>query len=523
MAIGLKKIVRLLRTGGLACGLCFPMVARTKDSFDAGPIYEQFPLTLDSGYRAEAVGPFFFSQEKDTEKSWGIPPLFSRVTDPATETGESDLLYPLLTSETYGKEYRWQFCQLLSFSGGQTQAEVPENRFTIFPLYFQQRSPDPDENYTAFFPLYGHLQNRLFRDDIFFVLFPIYSETRKRDIVTDNYLYPFFHLRHGDGLHGWQCWPVVGNEHKDVTTRTNGFGEVETIGGHDKSFFLWPLDLRQDTGIGTDNPAKFRASIPLYAVLRSPQRDSTSVLWPFFNWIDDREKKYREWEVPYPFIVIARGPGKTTTRFLPLFGRSHNDALESDFYLWPVYKYNRLHAGALDRERTRILFFLFCDMTEKNTDTGKAERRVDLLPLFTWHRDFNGNRRLQILAPIEPVLPGNHGIERNWSPLWSLWQAEENPQTGATSQSLLWNLYRRDAAPDLKKCSLLCGVFRYQSEAKETHWRVFGLMRYESDAESKKLRLLHIFRYQSDEDGKKLSLLHIPIFKEHRTATRREK
>ena len=44
----------------------------------------------------------------------------------------------------------------------------------------------------------------LFRDEIFFVMFPIYSQTRKKDVVTDNYLYPFFHLRHGDGLHGWQ-------------------------------------------------------------------------------------------------------------------------------------------------------------------------------------------------------------------------------------------------------------------------------------------------------------------------------
>ena len=123
------------------------------------------------------------------------------------------------------------------------------------------------------------------RDETFFVMFPVYSETRKRDVITDNYLYPFFHLRHGDGLRGWQCWPVVGHEHKDVTTRTNSFGETEIIGGHDKSFLLWPILLRQDTGIGTDNPEKFRASMPFYAITRSPWRDSTSVLWPFFNWI----------------------------------------------------------------------------------------------------------------------------------------------------------------------------------------------------------------------------------------------
>ena len=72
-------------------------------------------------------------------------------------------------------------------------------------------------------------------------MLPLYAETRKKDVVTDNYVVPFFHLRHGDGLHGWQFWPLVGNEHKDVTTQTNGFGDVTTIGGHDSFFALWPL------------------------------------------------------------------------------------------------------------------------------------------------------------------------------------------------------------------------------------------------------------------------------------------
>ena len=475
MANGLGNIVRLLLISLSAWGLCLPIATHAQNDFSAGPLYDHFPLTLDSGYRTEAAGPLFYQQEKSTEKSWGLPPLVSGVKDPAIEFKTYDFLYPLLTYEIYGREYRWQFCQLLSLAGGQNQNEVPVTRFTLFPVYFQQRSPDKDRNYTALAPVYGHLKHRLMRDDIFFVVFPIYSETRKRDVITDNYLYPFFHLRHGDGLHGWQFWPVAGSEHKDVTTVTNAFGDTETVGGHDASFILGPLYLRQDNGTGTDDPEKFRASIPFYSMSRSPQRDVTSVLWPFFNWIDDREKKYREWEGPWPFIVFARGPGKTTTRVLPLFGQSHNETYESDFYSWPLYKYNRLHSGILDQERTRILFYLFVDVTDKNIETGKARRRVDLLPLFSWHRDFDGNRRLQILAPIEPVLPGSSGIERNWSPLWSLWRAEANPGTGAASQSLLWNLYRYDRAPGTRKCSLLFGLFQYQSSA-----------------ESKKLRLLYI-------------------------------
>jgi hypothetical protein len=449
-----------------------PTAARA-GSPDAGPLFDEFNLTLDSGQRIEAAGPFYFSEQKETQQSWGVPPLFSSTKDPAVESTEFDFLYPVMTYDRYGDQYRWQLFQLLSFAGGPTQQETARDRFTIFPLYFQQRSSEPSQNYTAVIPFYGHLKNRLFRDEIFFVMWPLYSQTRKRDVVTDNYLVPIFSLRHGDGLHGWQVWPLVGNEHKDVTTQTNGFNDVITIGGHDSFFALWPLFLNDKSGIGTTNAAWQQASLPAYSLLRSPQRDSTTVIWPFFNHVVDREKQYREWDAPWPLVVFARGEGKHTTRIWPLYSRAHNATQESDFYLWPVYKYNRLHSEPLDRRRARICFFLYSDLKEKNTETGAIHRRVDLLPFFTFRRDLNGSSRLQVLALLEPFLPANKSIERNYSPLWSVWRSEKNPRAGATSQSLLWNLYRHEATPATKKCSLLFGLFQYQSSPEGNRMRLF--------------------------------------------------
>jgi hypothetical protein len=474
MLISSKKFICCLP----ACALIliasdFPLVCLGENNFNAGFIYDRFSLTLDSGERTEAAGPFFYKQEKDSEKIWAIPPLFSREQDPAIEQGEDDFLYPLLTREHYGQEYRWQLIQLFSFSGGQEPESSGERRFTIYPLYFQQRSTDTNRNYTALIPFYGHLQNRLFRDKIFFILFPIYGQTQKRDIVNNNYLYPFFNVRHGDGMHGWQFWPFFGSEHKDVTTTTNGFGDVETIAGHDGFFALWPFYFHQDNGIGTDNPEKFRASIPFYVESRSPKRDSTSVLWPFFTRIDDREKKYREWQEPWPFVIFTRGEGKTTSRIWPLFSQSRNDEQENISYLWPIYQFHHRHFDPLDIQRTRIAFYLYEDTVEKNTETGAEKQRVDMWPFFTWHRDNDGRTRLQVLAPIEPAVPDNRGIERDWSPLWSLWRAEDSPKTGRSSRSLLWNLYRSDETTDAKKISLLFGLFQYQSSGETSKLRLF--------------------------------------------------
>ncbi len=401
------------------------------------------------------------------------------------ESHEDDFCYPLFTSLQYGREHRWQFFQILSFAGGDEPNGSTKDRFSVFPFYFQQRSTDASQNYTAVFPFYGHLKNRFARDESFFVLFPLYGQTRKRDVVTDNYLYPMVHVRRGIGLHGWQVWPLAGAEHKISTLQTNGFGDVSTVPGHDRYFALWPLYIAQNNGLGTTNAETFRASIPLFAATRSPQLDSTTVLWPFFSWIDNREKKYFEWQAPWPFIIFARGEGKTTSRIFPLFSLSHNAIKESDSYLWPVYTYRRTHSDPLDLRRTRVALYLYSDTVEKNTQTGHYQRRLDMWPFFTWHRDFAGNERLQVFAPVEPAVPDNRGIERNWSPLWSLWRAENNVQTHASSHSLLWNLYRDEAAPGRKKVSLLFGLFQYQSQAENRRTKLFYFTVFKTSSATK--------------------------------------
>lgn len=472
-----------------------------------GFLFDRFQLTLEQGFRTEAAGPFYYSEQEEAASTLAFPPFYSCYDDPLVESHEDDFLYPLMTHLRYGRESRWQLFQLISFAGGNQPDSATEKRFTLFPLYFQQRSTDTNQNYTALAPIYGHLKNRLSHDEIFFALFPIYSQTRKRDIITDNYVYPIVHVRTGIGLHGWAVWPLVGSEHKVPTLSTNGFGDESVVAGHDYSFLLWPLYIRQDNGIGADEPEsvrvrtltskggfgkqsfdipdKFRASIPLFVYSRSPQFNSTTVLWPFFTYIDQHEKQYHEWQVPWPMIIFARGEGKTTSRVFPFFSQSHNATLESDFYLWPIFTYRRTHSDPLDLQRTRVLFYLYTDTIEKNTQTDAYKRRLDMWPFFTWHRDFNGNERLQVFAPLEPAVPDNRGIERNWSPLWSLWRAEKNPHTGAASHSLLWNLYRDEKGPAHKKVSLLFGLFQYQYDGETRRTKLFYITVSKSSASTK--------------------------------------
>jgi hypothetical protein len=470
-----RKLASPLSLLLLIGGLALPPATSGAPRFPSiGPIFDEFELTLTPGKRREAIGPLFFYEEVGPQRQWSFPPVLSYTVDRPLEMVEFDFLYPLLTYDRFGREYRFQIFQFFSFAGGQTQDFEINRRFTLFPIIFHQSSPHPELNYTAVVPVYGTIKNRLLRDEIRFVLFPLYSQSRRRDFVTDNYLYPVFHFRRGDHLRGWQVWPLVGRETRDSFTRTNRFGDLEFVPGHDNLFVLWPLYFDNRAGIDTDAERRTLAFLPLFSTFRSPTRHSMTAPWPIgFTYTNDREAEFREFGVPWPLIVFARGPGKHTTRIWPLYSQARTETLESNFYLWPLYSYRRIDSHPLERERRRILFFLYSDILETTREGPEYRRRTDLWPLFTRRVDMYGNERLQILAPLEPFLPENKSIERNYSPLWSLWRDERNPEKGVSSQSFLWNLYRREVAPERRKISLLFGLFQYQSDPAGTRWRVF--------------------------------------------------
>ena len=80
-----------------ALGVCLFAQVVGADSLDAGLLYDDFNLTLAPGHRTEIAGPAFYFEEKETQKQWALPPLWSDTRDSATDSEEMDFLYPLLT------------------------------------------------------------------------------------------------------------------------------------------------------------------------------------------------------------------------------------------------------------------------------------------------------------------------------------------------------------------------------------------------------------------------------------------
>jgi hypothetical protein len=143
--------------------------------------------------------------------------------------------------------------------------------------------------------------------------------------------------------------------------------------------------------------------------------------------------------------------------------------------LWPIFRDKILQSPPLVRERTQVLFFLYSDVLERNTDAGTSAHRTDLWPLFVHKREHDGRERLQVGALLESVLPESKSLERNYSPLWTLWRTEKNPATKTESRSFLWNLYRQDRTADTRKTSFLLGLVQHEKTAVGQSWRLFYL------------------------------------------------
>lgn len=444
------------------------------DALNSGFIYDRFPLTLREGTRTEVLGPLFSWERSGTASLFTFSPLFSLYRDSVIPQTEAELGYPILSFDKFGEEYRFQILQVIAFSGGQKMEGGNMRRTTLFPIYFRERSSNSNQNYTAVFPIYGRLNNRLFRDRAFFVLFPLFLQSEKRGVITDNYLFPFFHRRHGAGVTGWQFWPLLGKEHKEITVTTNNWGDQVVSGGHDKFFALWPFYFKNTLGIGTTNVQKQFVLLPFYTSQVASNRISKSYGFPLgYTHTIDYERKYEERDMPWPLVVFAHGEGKTTRRVWPFFSQAKTPTLQSDFYAWPIYKYDRITSDPLDRQRTRILLFLYSSLSERNTTSNTALRRRDFWPLFTWRKDHQNNERLQVLSILEPILPNNKSIERVYSPAYAIYRQEKNGANGNRSRSFLWNLYRSDLRGETRTTSALFGLFQREKSPERTKWRLF--------------------------------------------------
>lgn len=423
------------------------------------------------------LGPFLSFERKGSEREYALRPLYFRAADPEEEISFSELLYPVGSRKDGPEHTSFQGVRLLSYDADEREGGK-EKEFMLFPFLFSGTSPD-GEDYFAFFPIGGKLVDKFWRDEIRFALFPIYGRTERKGTVVTNILWPVFAKVEGEREKGIKLWPLYGASRKE--------------GVYEKRFFLWPVFFREDLGLDTDNPRHRRAAFPLYLEEESPRLSSRTWLWPFFSHVENREKDYEEWNFPWPLLRRTTGSYREGVRALPLYADEKVGATRKRWFLWPVYKIEEIRTETMDRRRDRVLFFLYSDLKEAKGEVEKSHlRRIALWPLFTYERE-GAVSRFHTLSLLEPFFPDRGGVERNWSPLYRLYQRKWDEQGNEVS-SLLWNLYWKERRGD------------------DVAMEFFPLFFFRREGgEGTELSLLKgALRYRGGEKGRKVHLLFLP-------------
>jgi len=474
-------MISLLRTGALSLTLAILLFLSPANSQAMEGVFTLWPLvdyrvSEIEGYTSlNILGPIINIDRMGPERELALRPLYSRRWLDPGDYVSSEFLYPVASKKKTSDQSLFQGLRLLNWDFPAHEEE--EEEFQLFPFIFSGTDEERGR-YFAFFPIGGKIYNLFGRDEIRFTLFPLYSVTQKKDTTITNVLWPFFASIRGENERGIKFWPLYGSSRKK--------------GVYDKKMFLWPIFFRYDLGLDTANPLQRRTVFPFYLSDESPHYSSRIYLWPFFRHIEDRQKDYELWEFPWPIFRIARGSYREATTFLPFYANERIGNEKKRWYLWPLYKIEERQVEGYERRRSRVLFFLYSNMEEKLYIQGaQPKKRVALWPLFTYER-IDGVSRFYTLSLLEPILPEQDGIRRNWAPLWWIYQKQwKGPDL---VESFLWNLYWR------------------QKRGDDLAWELFPLLSYSSqEIKGKDFRFIKgLLRYRSGPQGKTLNLLYLP-------------
>jgi len=465
------------------------------------PIYDQRLDRVEGAETHSSLGPVFTSSQSTdgNVEEFGIRPLFFRREDRAAKSLEWEFLYPVMTYRRTEADWEWQFLKLFDMRGeGSPQAER-EERSVFFPFYFQGSSTTGQKS-LGILPFYGRTHDMLFWEEFDWVMFPLYARSVRLGVETHYFPYPFLSVTSSvnpdDQVSGFRFVPLFGRETKH--------GE----GAYEKTFLLWPLFLYERTGLDESEPNSGRARrspgeetlaiIPFYVKRRAPTVDSTTVLWPFFSYVQDREQKYEQVTAPWPLVKFAWGEGRQTFNILPFYGDDqkvlHNEFLfkELRFHdrtiLYPLYIRNEEYDRTSTRIRDRILWYLYSDYREEGADG--STRRIDSWPFFWYDRDREGAVHFQTLALLEPLIPPriNEYMLRNYYPLWALYTYDRNA-AGEYAHSFLWNFVRVEQTQTGHSIEVLGPLLALRQSGDRSTVSLFGgLIQLEHDGMLRSLR-----------------------------------
>lgn len=378
--------------------------------------------------RWSSMGPLIGFTERQQADVFSVRPFYTEFRNPQNGDVDRFFLYPAAAWKTRGPLTLSNF---FSFTQYRRNEETDTTFYQNFPFIFYNRTPDPRDNYFAFFPFGGTLKNRFWRDRIDFAAWPLFVRTVRNDEVRTHTPYPFIQRLQGPHSRGFGLWPL--------------YGHFERDGDYSHTWALWPLHYNYRDGLNEPVPYVRFGILPFYHRETADGLRSESFVWPFFGYTRETDPRpvYSENRYFWPLLVQGRGDEKFVNRWMPVYTREGRPGYDKRWYLWPALKVEDFSEPGLERRRTSLLYFLYRD--DRQRFAGKEASLTTLWPLVSHWTDGDGQRQIQVPDPLTVFFPSNQKIKENWSPLFALYRMDE--RAGNRRHALLWDFisWERDA------------------------------------------------------------------------------
>ncbi len=401
----------------------------------------------------QAVGPFIFYKSSKEEEAFGLRPLFSKTRDKEKGNIRWDVLYPLSRFQSGEKNQNY----FIFFYRSDSRKRKGEKWFYLFPLFWGKTAKG--QTYGGVFPFYGHLVHRFQKDDIRFVLWPLYARSEKDGFVKTSYPWPFLTRYSGRRGEGFRFWPLFGHEVKK--------------GVYQKDYILWPFFMHTKLDLDK-NPVERWWFFPFYGKReRRPYYFQTDFLWPVFRSIRNEEFHYTRHDA-WPIFTRAHGDYDDWTRVFPFYVHEIRPNYEKRTVLWPLLRRKHFWEGETEVDRT--YFMIFSQVRkERNPDKPWWIKRQNIWPLFNDAQ----TRRGRSWAVPDPIPVIFEGYRRNWRPLWTV--AGGYRRGRVRRSQFLWGLYDHVQAGDAALTDI-AGLVQWEHEGDSVYRfsLLQGLIKYEN-------------------------------------------
>ncbi len=408
-----------------------------------------------------------------------VRPFFTYEDDALTGKESLDILWPLAHIRHWKGETDWRFLTAYYFGPRPTEPDT-QYAFWFLPLLAIGRNKT-GEDYGAVFPLGGRVDNWFGRDRMEFVLFPLYAHSELNDLRTDHWLWPLVSRTTGDDLYRFRVFPFYGRSEK------KGEGESK--------FILWPLW----TSVRRDHPGNRGGGFmlfPFYGHSKTDREETWMFLPPFFRHTVGKNVDQNVYF--WPFIQTEKSRYQDKFYVWPLYGRRTTAQDDRQFWLWPLVWNRHETSPAVTFNRFRVFPLLTAESTRSRAaPTNVISRYVSVWPLVSYERSGPDMKRVRVLDlwPFHDTAP----VERNLSPLWTLYQRERTP-AGVESEAL-WGLARwgsRTNGPVHGSVFPLASWSHDRAGDTQRGWEFLkGLLGYERNEEGKSWRALYFFRWRT--------------------------